>query len=134
MTVDSRRRPGRRSGSQGIEPRRVAPQLVVTRLVAIFWPPGSRSFAQYCSIQVPQPPRKLSFKEKHALATLPGEIEKLEAEITALTVKLADAQLFATDRAAFDKATARLATVQSNLESAESRWLDLEERRATIEG
>ena len=95
---------------------------------------GNGGAAAMAASAAPQPPRKLSFMEKHALATLPGEIEKLEAEITALNVKLADSRLFATDRTAFDKATARLATVQSNLESAESRWLDLEERRATIEG
>ncbi|MET0639242.1 MAG: ABC-F family ATP-binding cassette domain-containing protein, partial [Hyphomicrobium sp.] len=36
---------------------------------------------------------KLSFKDKHALSTLPGEMAKLEAEIEKLGSKLADADL-----------------------------------------
>ena len=38
--------------------------------------------------------QKLSFKEKHALSTLPAEIAKLEAEIEALAAKLADTGLY----------------------------------------
>ncbi|MBN9248888.1 MAG: ATP-binding cassette domain-containing protein, partial [Hyphomicrobium sp.] len=38
--------------------------------------------------------QKLSFKDKHALTTLPIEIAKLETEIQNLAAKLADAELF----------------------------------------
>src|SRR5690606_8200746 len=38
----------------------------------------------------PQARRKLSFKEKHALETLPGEIDRLDAEIAALGKALSD--------------------------------------------
>lgn len=79
-------------------------------------------------------PRKLSFKEKHALSTLPGEIAKLESEIKTLSEKLADAGLYARDRAAFDQASARLADAQVRLDDAEMQWLELEEKRAAIEG
>jgi len=79
-------------------------------------------------------PRKLSFKEKHALSTLPGEIAKLETEIKTLSEKLADAGLYARDRAAFDQASARLADAQVRLDDAEMQWLELEEKRAAIEG
>jgi len=78
--------------------------------------------------------RKLSFKEKHALSTLPGEIAKLETEIKTLSEKLADAGLYARDRAAFDQASARLADAQVRLDDAEMQWLELEEKRAAIEG
>jgi ATP-binding cassette subfamily F protein uup len=78
--------------------------------------------------------RKLSFKEKHALSTLPGEIAKLETEIKTLSEKLADAGLYARDRAAFDLASARLADAQVRLDDAEMQWLELEEKRAAIEG
>ena len=76
---------------------------------------------------------KLSYKEKHALSILPDEIAKLEAEIKTLSTKLADAGLYARDRSAFEKTNARLADVQQQLETAETQWLELEEKRAAIE-
>jgi len=76
---------------------------------------------------------KLSFKDKHALSTLPTEIAKLETEIKNLSAKLADAELYTRDRPAFEKATARLADAQRQLEDAETQWLELEEKRAEIE-
>jgi ATP-binding cassette subfamily F protein uup len=78
--------------------------------------------------------RKLSFKEKHALSALPSEIAKLETEIKTLSAKLADAGLYARDRAAFDQASARLADAQVRLDDAEMQWLELEEKRAAVEG
>jgi len=74
----------------------------------------------------PQPRRKLSFKEKHALETLPDTMEKLEAEIAALSDRLADPSLFTTDPRAFSVATERLAAAQAELSDAEERWLELE--------
>lgn len=76
---------------------------------------------------------KLSFKDKHALSTLPGEMMKLEKEIKALSAKLADVGLYTRDRAAFDDATLRLADAQRQLDEAETQWLELEEKRAAIE-
>ncbi|CCB63761.1 MULTISPECIES: ABC-F family ATP-binding cassette domain-containing protein [unclassified Hyphomicrobium] len=77
--------------------------------------------------------QKLSFKDKHALSTLPGEIAKLETEIKTLGAKLADAELFTRDRAAFDKTSERLQQAQQQLETAETLWLELEEKREAIE-
>ncbi len=77
---------------------------------------------------------KLSFKEKHALQTLPDEIQRLEAEIAALSARLADSSLFARDRAGFDEATVKLAKAPAALESAETTWLELEDKRAALEG
>lgn len=76
---------------------------------------------------------KLSYKEKHALSILPDEIAKLEAEIKTLSTKLADAGLYARDRSAFEKTNARLADAQQQLETAETQWLELEEKRTAIE-
>ena len=76
---------------------------------------------------------KLSYKEKHALSILPDEIAKLEAEIKTLSAKLADAGLYTRDRSAFEKTNARLADAQQQLETAETQWLELEEKRAAIE-
>jgi ATP-binding cassette subfamily F protein uup len=80
------------------------------------------------------PKAKLSYKEKHALSVLPDQIAKLENEIKMLSEKLADAGLYARDRAAFEKANTRLANAQHQLEELETQWLELEEKRAAIEG
>jgi ABC transport system ATP-binding/permease protein len=78
--------------------------------------------------------RKLNFNEKHALETLPGRMAALEAEVGRLQDKLADRELFARDRAAFDKASTALAAAQAELSAAEERWLELELLRTEIEG
>jgi len=77
--------------------------------------------------------RKLTFKEKHALETLPKAIEKLEAETAALRGTLAAPDLYARDRAAFDTAAAALTKAETDLATAEEDWLALELRREEIE-
>jgi ATP-binding cassette subfamily F protein uup len=78
--------------------------------------------------------RKLNFNEKHALETLPARMATLEAEVKRHNERLADPALYARDRAAFDKATAALTTAQTELASAEERWLELELLRSELEG
>jgi ABC transport system ATP-binding/permease protein len=78
--------------------------------------------------------RKLNFNEKHALETLPARMARLETEVKRLNERLADPALYARDRAAFDKATAALATAQTELAAAEERWLELELLRSEFEG
>ena len=74
-----------------------------------------------------QPPkRRLMFKEKHALDTLPKTIAKLRTEIDALQVKLGDPQFYARDRAAFEKTTALLGDLQLKVAAAQEQWLELE--------
>ncbi len=77
--------------------------------------------------------QKLSFKDKHALETLPGRIETMQAEIAALEDTLADADLFNRDPAAFEAASSRLAQVKEELNRAEDDWLTLEMRREELE-
>jgi ATP-binding cassette subfamily F protein uup len=77
--------------------------------------------------------RKLSFKEKHALETLPATIDKLTAEIADLETKAADPSLFTRDPKAFDAVTRRLATAQEELGAAETQWLELEMLREELE-
>src|SRR5262245_37446674 len=76
---------------------------------------------------------RLSFKDKHALETLPARIAALEAEIARLTKTIGDPALYAKDRAAFDKASAALARAQADLSAAEDEWLRLEELREQVE-
>jgi ATP-binding cassette subfamily F protein uup len=78
--------------------------------------------------------RKLSFKEKHALETLPATIMKLEDEIGTLESKLADAALFTRDPKAFEKAASRLTAARDELAKSEEQWLELEMKREMLEG
>jgi ABC transport system ATP-binding/permease protein len=78
------------------------------------------------------PKRKLSFKEKHALETLPAKMEALQAELKQLEVTLADAGLFARDGKAFEKASLRHAAAGQELVAAEEQWLELEILRESL--
>jgi ABC transport system ATP-binding/permease protein len=80
------------------------------------------------------PKRKLSFKEKHALDTLPGLIDGYHTKIATLQVKLAEPNLFAKNLEAFNKAAAELKAVESKLAAAEEQWLELEMLREGLEG
>ena len=81
----------------------------------------------------PSAPKKLSFKDKHALETLPREIEKLTSEIAKQRRILHDPKLYARDRAGFDRATKALQDAETALATAEERWLELEMLRETVE-
>jgi len=81
----------------------------------------------------PATKRRLNFKEKHALETLPKTIANLHAEIARQQRHLDDPNLYKTDRAKFDAATAALAGAQAKLQEAEDQWLELELLREEIE-
>jgi len=76
---------------------------------------------------------KLSFKDQHALDTLPGEIEALEAEIASLEAQLADPALFATDPDRFNAAADRLAAAREEKDDKELRWLEAAEKAEALE-
>lgn len=80
------------------------------------------------------PASKLSFKDKHALDTLPGEIEKLESDIAKINRALAEPGLFERDAKRFNQLVKLLEKTQSELESKESRWLELEMLREELTG
>jgi ATP-binding cassette subfamily F protein uup len=81
-----------------------------------------------------EPKKRLGFKQKHALATLPAKMDELRAAIAAAQAALADPGLYARDRAAFDRHGAALAASQAGLAAAEDEWLELEMLREEIEG
>lgn len=81
-----------------------------------------------------QPKRKLSFKDKHALETLPKEMDGVRTKMAALQTTLDDAGLYNRDPDKFEKVTADLAAAQQKLAEMEDRWLELELLREDIEG
>ncbi|MFO1175500.1 MAG: ATP-binding cassette domain-containing protein [Paracoccaceae bacterium] len=70
----------------------------------------------------------LTFTEKHRFQTLPGVIEKLEAEIGKLSDFLSDPDLFARAPDKFRRASEGLAERQLALSAAEEEWLMLAEK------
>ena len=82
----------------------------------------------------PAPKAKLSFKEQHALATLPKKMDELRDKRTKLQTLLDDPELYAREPAKFAKASEMLGGVETELAAAEEEWLELEIRRETLEG
>ena len=74
----------------------------------------------------------MTFKDKHALETLPKTIVALQAEAGALQAKLDDPGFYARDRAGFEKVTAALGELQHRIAAAEEQWLALEILREEI--
>ncbi len=81
--------------------------------------------------QTPPPPKrenvKMTFKLKHELENLPEKIQKLEKELTALQQAMENPRLYMENPEEFDRVTKRLPRAQKELETAETRWLELEE-------
>ncbi len=82
----------------------------------------------------PQAKRKLTFKEKHALETLPKTIEALNERALLLEKEIADPALYQRDRIRFQAATAELGKLKSRISSAEDEWLALEILKGQFEG
>jgi ABC transport system ATP-binding/permease protein len=78
------------------------------------------------------PRRKLSFNEKHALETIPAQLDRLEQELAVLELQLADATLFARDPLTFNNVSRRHAQAAAEKEIAETRWLELEMLRESL--
>jgi ATP-binding cassette subfamily F protein uup len=78
--------------------------------------------------------QKLSFKEQHALATLPGRIDELREKCAKLRRLLEDPELYSRDPARFATASEAFAAAEADLSAAEEEWLELEMKREEIEG
>ena len=89
--------------------------------------------------EAPSPSRapqkgKLSFKEKHALETLPARMAALRVDAARERAILDDPGLYARDAGAFARASKAFAEAESALAAAEDEWLELEIRREELEG
>jgi ATP-binding cassette subfamily F protein uup len=78
--------------------------------------------------------RRMSFKDRHALETLPKTIAALQAEAAALQNKLDDSQFYSRDRAAFESVTVALGELHEQIAAAEEQWLALEIEREGLAG
>ncbi len=74
-------------------------------------------------------PKRMTFKDKHALETLPARIAGLEADIAKFNRQLGDPQLYAKDPVKFAAISQTLTAAQADLSAAEEQWLELEMRR-----
>ncbi len=89
-------------------------------VAAVKPPPASRS-------------RRMTYRDRHALETLPARIDALQAEIARLNAILADPDLYARNPIRFGATTKALAAVQRALAVAENHWLALETLREELE-
>jgi ATP-binding cassette subfamily F protein uup len=78
--------------------------------------------------------KRMTFKDRHALETLPTRIGSLEAETAKLTKLLGDPDLYARNPSRFVETTAALETTRRALAEAEEQWLELEMRREELDG
>ena len=71
--------------------------------------------------------KKLSYKDQRDYDRLPGEIERLEAEVAADEAALHDADLYTKNPDRFAELTERVARNRAEIEAAELRWLEVAE-------
>jgi ATP-binding cassette subfamily F protein uup len=76
----------------------------------------------------------MTFKDKHALETLPKTIATLQAEAATLQGKLDDPGFYTRDRGGFEKVTEALGVLQQKIAAAEEHWLELEIMREELTG
>jgi ATP-binding cassette subfamily F protein uup len=76
--------------------------------------------------------RKLSYKDQRELDSLPAKIEKITGRISEIEASLADPKLYADDPGTFSGLAAKLDAAKNELNAAEERWLELEERREAL--
>jgi len=75
----------------------------------------------------PSPGNKLTYKDQRDYDRLPGEIERLEAQVAADEAALHDPDLYARDPERFAELTERIARNRTEIEAAELRWLEVAE-------
>ncbi|VAX03188.1 Bis-ABC ATPase Uup [hydrothermal vent metagenome] len=75
---------------------------------------------------VPKQAKKLSYKDKHELASLPAQIEALESEQAALQEQVNEPGFYQQDKVTINADLARLEQLQAELATAYQRWEALE--------
>jgi len=75
---------------------------------------------------------KLSYKEQCELERLPGEIEAMEEEKSAIEVRFCQPDYFSTDAEGFKNDQQRLAQLEILLENAYNQWQELEAKQEAL--
>jgi ABC transport system ATP-binding/permease protein len=88
---------------------------------------GSQTKSATASGSLSAPGNKLSYKDQRDYDRLPGEIERMQAEVVADEARLSDPDLYSRDVAEFAKLTERVARNRAEIEAAELRWLEVAE-------
>ena len=83
--------------------------------------------------KMPKKGGKLSYKNQRELDDLPGRMEMIQGQIDSLTSELSNSNLFQRDRKRYDIVSLKLEKNVKDLELAEQRWLELEERKLELE-
>ncbi len=71
--------------------------------------------------------KKLSYKDQRDYDRLPGEIERLQAEVAVDELALSDPDLYTRAPERFAELTERIARNRTEIEAAEVRWLEVAE-------
>ena len=74
-------------------------------------------------------PNKLSYMDQRELDALPGEIERLEAEISDLQEKIAAPDFYTQDAGLVQRKLGELSEAERTLEQRVERWGELETRK-----
>ncbi len=85
-----------------------------------------KSTASAPATQKPQAKSKLSFTQQHLLKSLPGTIEKLEAQLEKLQGEMNDPQLYAKNPDKFARISQQITDLTAEKDAAEEQWLELE--------
>ncbi|MDF1608113.1 ABC-F family ATP-binding cassette domain-containing protein [Hoeflea sp. YIM 152468] len=83
---------------------------------------------------VRDPARKISYKQKFALESLPGKIREAQAKLARIESEMADPALFSNDPDGFTARAKAHDALRSDIERMEGEWLELEMLREEIEG
>lgn len=76
--------------------------------------------------------KTLSYKLQRELEQLPGQIDALTARVESYQKQLADPTLYTTNPQEFDRISFALVEAENTLETAELRWLELEDMRENL--
>jgi ABC transport system ATP-binding/permease protein len=96
--------------------------------------PAPASLTAAAAAAAPKKAAKLSFKDAHRLKEIEGLMETLPADIARHDATLSDPDLYTRDPKAFDRAMTNAARARAQLEAIEAEWLELEEKKAALEG
>jgi ATP-binding cassette subfamily F protein uup len=78
--------------------------------------------------------RKLTYKDQRDYDRLPGEIERLQAEVAKDEAALSDPDLYTRDPMRFAELSARIGRNRAEIEAAEFRWLEVAELAEALAG